>query len=105
VAGRSGLGRSVREQIAETVLNGGLPNASAAAAAHVTPMSLRLLNAPNRVLVMSPGGQLALLSRGDVLRVIASGDPGSLPIPLLSALANNGVDPIVFAKHVGAMFP
>ncbi len=105
VAGRSGVGRSVREQIAETVLNGGLPSAAAAAAAHRTPMSLQLLTSPNRVLVMSPGGQLALLSRGDVVSVIASGDPGSLPIPLLTALSNNGVDPIAFAKHVRTMFP
>jgi hypothetical protein len=108
VAGRSGLARGMREQIAETVLNGGVPasGASGAAGGPAIPLSLRLLGGgPKRVEVSGPAGQLALLSRGDVVAILATGDPGTLGPALLSALAANGVNPMVFAQRVHDLLP
>lgn len=105
VADRSGLARGVREQIAETVLNGGVPAANGAPGGSAIALSLELLtrNGPNRIAVTGPAGQLALITRGDVESILATGDPGKFGPGLLSALAANGVDPMVFAQRVESL--
>lgn len=111
VADRSGLARGVREQIAEAVLNGGVPGAAAmAAGGHggpAVPLSLHLVTTggPNRVVVAGPAGQLAQLTRGDVVSVLHTKDPSTLGAGLLTALAANGVDPLTFAHRVKDLLP
>ena len=105
VADRSGLARGVREQVAETVLNGGVPGASGMPGGPAIPLSLQILTSggPNRVVVTGPAGQLAQLTRGDIVSILASGDPGNLGPALLSALAANGVNPLVFAQQLRSL--
>ena len=117
---KNGLDRGVKEQIAESVLNGVAmaPGQSGSfttpsgvvvtpgggsVTTPVIPLTLEVVKSggPNRVVVSGPSGTLAQLSEDQIERVLETGNTNLLGPALLQALSTNNVDALLFTKKLG----